>query len=30
VLAVVGKDACNQIFLIAYAIVDKENIDNWR
>jgi len=30
VLAAVGKDACNQIFVIAYAIVDKENTNNWR
>jgi len=29
-LAAVGQDANNQIFVIAYAIVDVENKDNWK
>jgi len=29
-LSVVGQDGSNQIFIIAYAIVDVENKDNWK
>jgi hypothetical protein len=29
-LSAVGQDANNQIFVIAYAIVDVENKDNWK
>lgn len=28
-LSAVGQDANNQIFVIAYAVVDVENKDNW-
>lgn len=28
-LAAVGRDSNNQMYPIAYAIVDKENEDNW-
>ena len=29
-LVAIGKDGCNQIFPIAWAVTDKENKVNWK